>query len=466
MAALLVVGAALAFAPPAQLVQALRGAQSIGAHGVPFPRRAAGGSSRPFSWQDRGAGPRWMSSLSAEGPLPPSSGDDSGWRGGGSGTDGVAGSAGRAVEPPLFARIDAALAEYQDRMTELSAEAMRLEGEIAADDASAARRRTADAGEARAAIVSEVRLEDEALAAASAALPAGATLVSENVEMNSVTFELSLPKSALLTPGEWSLSEVTASALAAMTASTPSVSAPGALRNDAAADANDDDDDDVSRGSGPGGVFIEAVAPGSPTFALGLRAGDRIVATSASVGPAMWPKNTVDGVASAVRSRIGDNVRFRLERALVDDDGAAATTTASNRPRSAKAAAAGDRRRAAKNDARLAAAVRSRSVVTETFELELSRPLGMTLAEVPPGAGGAVNYEDDEDNEGRIGDRRIDGVNFEGGTRGPSGRRAAASAAGVYVASITTGGNAARSGVQPGDRVEVSVRAVRIFERW
>ena len=79
MAALLVVGAALAFAPPAQLVQALRGSQSTGAHGVPFPRRAAGGSSRPFSWQDRGAGPRWMSSLSAEGPLPPSSGDDSGW---------------------------------------------------------------------------------------------------------------------------------------------------------------------------------------------------------------------------------------------------------------------------------------------------------------------------------------------------------------------------------------------------
>ena len=46
----------------------------------------------------------------------------------------------------------------------------------------------------------------------------------------------------------------------------------------------------------------------------GIRAGDLVVATSASVGDAMWAKDTLAGVQTAISTRIGQSVRLRLQR--------------------------------------------------------------------------------------------------------------------------------------------------------
>lgn len=49
-----------------------------------------------------------------------------------------------------------------------------------------------------------------------------------------------------------------------------------------------------------------------------LRAGDRVVATSATLGDVLWEKNTVDGILSAVGTRLlfSNTVTLRVERAL------------------------------------------------------------------------------------------------------------------------------------------------------
>lgn len=48
------------------------------------------------------------------------------------------------------------------------------------------------------------------------------------------------------------------------------------------------------------------------------RAGDRVVATSATLGDVLWEKNTVDGILSAVGTRLvfSNTVTLRVERAL------------------------------------------------------------------------------------------------------------------------------------------------------
>ncbi|CAN0469574.1 unnamed protein product, partial [Scytosiphon promiscuus] len=48
------------------------------------------------------------------------------------------------------------------------------------------------------------------------------------------------------------------------------------------------------------------------------RPGDRIVATSATLGDVLWEKNTVDGILSAVGTRLvfSNTVTLRVERAL------------------------------------------------------------------------------------------------------------------------------------------------------
>lgn len=56
------------------------------------------------------------------------------------------------------------------------------------------------------------------------------------------------------------------------------------------------------------------------------RAGDRVVATSPTIGDALWEKNTVDGIMSAVGTRLvfSNTVTLRIERALEPQQLAAA----------------------------------------------------------------------------------------------------------------------------------------------
>mmetsp|Transcript_37674 Transcript_37674/g.80459 ORF Transcript_37674/g.80459 Transcript_37674/m.80459 type:complete len:1090 (-) Transcript_37674:62-3331(-) len=51
------------------------------------------------------------------------------------------------------------------------------------------------------------------------------------------------------------------------------------------------------------GVVVSSVARGSLAWASGVRAGDVLVATSATIGGKLWPKSTLDGVRSAISSR-------------------------------------------------------------------------------------------------------------------------------------------------------------------
>lgn len=48
-----------------------------------------------------------------------------------------------------------------------------------------------------------------------------------------------------------------------------------------------------------------------------LRKGDRVVAAQGSVGDMMWPKNTIPGLQSAVRTRVSSqSIRLRFERTV------------------------------------------------------------------------------------------------------------------------------------------------------
>ncbi|CAM9855815.1 unnamed protein product, partial [Ectocarpus sp. 12 AP-2014] len=109
-----------------------------------------------------------------------------------------------------------------------------------------------------------------------------------------------------------------------------------------------------------GGVCVSRVRAGSSAERQGVRAGDRIVATSATLGDVLWEKNTVDGILSAVGTRLvfSNTVTLRVERAL---------------------------------DAQQLAAARFRESVTQTYEVILQRPPGLILEQVwdPAGSGQA-----------------------------------------------------------------------------
>ena len=57
------------------------------------------------------------------------------------------------------------------------------------------------------------------------------------------------------------------------------------------------------------GVEVALVYEGSKAAQLGVRAGDLIVATSASLGSQMWEKKTLAGVESAIQTRVDGIVR-------------------------------------------------------------------------------------------------------------------------------------------------------------
>uniref|UniRef100_A0A7S3JYF5 PDZ domain-containing protein n=1 Tax=Aureoumbra lagunensis TaxID=44058 RepID=A0A7S3JYF5_9STRA len=99
------------------------------------------------------------------------------------------------------------------------------------------------------------------------------------------------------------------------------------------------------------GVYISSVENGMGAEKAGLRVGDRVIATSATIGDAMWPKKSLAGVESSVRSRLmaRGSVKVRIERNLDESEAAVA-------------------------------ALVGRSLITETWNVQLKKPLGLTLS--------------------------------------------------------------------------------------
>jgi len=75
---------------------------------------------------------------------------------------------------------------------------------------------------------------------------------------------------------------------------------------------------DAVDGGSKGGAVVGEVLAGSRAEMLGIKAGDKIVATSATAGGNMWTHMSVDGVKSALNTRfvMSSTVRIRFERSL------------------------------------------------------------------------------------------------------------------------------------------------------
>jgi hypothetical protein len=68
------------------------------------------------------------------------------------------------------------------------------------------------------------------------------------------------------------------------------------------------------------GVVVSSVTRGGLAWQAGVRAGDVLVATSATIGSKLWPKSTLDGVRSAISSRkvISPSMDFEFRRLTID----------------------------------------------------------------------------------------------------------------------------------------------------
>eukprot|EP00563_Minutocellus_polymorphus_P003309 CAMPEP_0181033514 /NCGR_PEP_ID=MMETSP1070-20121207/7294_1 /TAXON_ID=265543 /ORGANISM="Minutocellus polymorphus, Strain NH13" /LENGTH=1205 /DNA_ID=CAMNT_0023110939 /DNA_START=108 /DNA_END=3725 /DNA_ORIENTATION=+ len=128
-----------------------------------------------------------------------------------------------------------------------------------------------------------------------------------------------------------------------------------------------------------GGVIVSSVVRDGAAWEAGVRPGDRILATSATVGQKMWPKTTLDGIRSAISSRrvMSSSIKIQLQR------GAGGTTRAAA---AAPTAAASSAATAAASSATATTSTTATddSLVTE-FELRLSRPLGINAEDGPDG---------------------------------------------------------------------------------
>ncbi|KAL7542112.1 hypothetical protein ACHAXR_011528 [Thalassiosira sp. AJA248-18] len=69
------------------------------------------------------------------------------------------------------------------------------------------------------------------------------------------------------------------------------------------------------------GVVVSSVARGGLAWNSGVRAGDVLTATSATMGSKLWPKSTLDGVRSALSSRkvMSSTMDFEFRRLLSED---------------------------------------------------------------------------------------------------------------------------------------------------
>lgn len=64
------------------------------------------------------------------------------------------------------------------------------------------------------------------------------------------------------------------------------------------------------------GVLVSSVVRGGLAWEAGIRAGDVLAGTSATIGNKLWPKSTLDGVRSAISSRkvLSSNMEFEFRR--------------------------------------------------------------------------------------------------------------------------------------------------------
>jgi len=94
------------------------------------------------------------------------------------------------------------------------------------------------------------------------------------------------------------------------------------------------------------GVIVSGVVRGSTSWNAGVRSGDFLIATSATLGDKMWPKSTLEGVRSAVSSRkimSSSTMDFQFKRAGFS--------------------------------------IQSADEVVKEFEISLMRPLGVKIAD-------------------------------------------------------------------------------------
>ena len=64
------------------------------------------------------------------------------------------------------------------------------------------------------------------------------------------------------------------------------------------------------------GLVVSSVKQGSAGWVSGVRPGDLLKTSSATIGNSMWPKSTLDGVKSAVLSRkaVAESIQFEFQR--------------------------------------------------------------------------------------------------------------------------------------------------------
>jgi len=122
------------------------------------------------------------------------------------------------------------------------------------------------------------------------------------------------------------------------------------------------------------GVVVSSVTRGELAWDLGIRAGDVLVATSATIGDKIWPKSTMEGVRSAISSRkvLSNTIQIQLKRAGEVD---------------------------------------SEAELVQEFEMSLSRPMGIHIEDNKDGYVRVSGFTDDAPdhvtNTLKIGDRII-----------------------------------------------------------
>ena len=64
------------------------------------------------------------------------------------------------------------------------------------------------------------------------------------------------------------------------------------------------------------GIVVSSVVQGSAAWTAGVRAGDILQSTSATLGSKLWPKSTLEGVRSAMQSRraVSNSMEMAFQR--------------------------------------------------------------------------------------------------------------------------------------------------------
>lgn len=127
------------------------------------------------------------------------------------------------------------------------------------------------------------------------------------------------------------------------------------------------------------GVAVSGLKRGGGAEAAGCRVGDIVVATSATIGDAMWPKTTLAGVESALRSRL------RLAKWTNGTTAASSSSAEGARSRVTLRLL-----RSFEDSETAMSLVRSAESVTESWDVSLKKPLGLTLRKLPEYRGVSV----------------------------------------------------------------------------